>query len=664
MEKMRRHFNAVALCFVALAFLSGVSSAQLRRAFLGKRPLIEFLKGDITIVSNSVTLYNEFRSRLPEGAQTTFISFSELDKHAGELINAQRHIVFIIDWTKEPFPVEHRELLPYDIRLIRDMDVVIAGDVKVIERKPYVRMLISAPSHNSALEAIQKLGELEGREITDLKIQRVWQVPLLVVVTNADEETISIFGETIKADFVWVTIDKLPKVERLLTTETEVYILTGEQPIPSAVKARLPFPIDVLRQNQSVLVRSSKGGNYYRILFYSPNSRFLKHIVSLYEKIEDIPTEPRLILHLDMSHVKKLLVFPFAEAPAIKPYVMQFGEQVVDAIGKAGIVDEVLIAKPEMFDDPVAWETYRSGNIPTDVARELCEKHNCDAVIAGHIAGVDAISVISQGLTSSPSPAPDRRIWRVKTERTQSVSIFVEARLFDGRTGRLIWSSRFEGKGVSKQTIHTSMPIESREPPPIQPEQIERQVLDTSLYRTAVSDAIAQLVKALRGEMTWAPRPRITPVATVAKPVEVTQKEGQVGAVEEKFVYIDLGEKEGVRVGDEFVVLRRVRFQTARGERVIEEPVGIIRITEVKEDMAKAVIVELEEGMSIKPQDIVRLRIPQEAKPKAIKEEKPEATKEAKPEEKPEEVKGAKPTPAKEGQVEQQEETKGKGEND
>ncbi|MFA4015018.1 MAG: hypothetical protein RUDDFDWM_000084 [Candidatus Fervidibacterota bacterium] len=660
MKKVGRRFKPIVLCFVVLVFLSGVSSAQLRRAFLPKRPLIEFLKGDVTVVSNSVTLYNEFRSRLPEGAQTAFLSFSELDKHISELINAQKHIVFIIDWTKETFPIEHRELLPYDIRLIRDMDVVIAGDVKVIERKPYARVLISAPSHNSALEAIQKLCELEGREITDLKMQRVWQVPLLVVVTNADEETISIFGETIKADFVWVTIDKLPKVERLLMTETEVYILTGEQPIPSTLKARLPFPIDVLRQNQSVLVRSSKGGNYYRILFYSPNNRFLKHLVSLYERVEDIPSEPRLMLHLDMSHVKKLLVFPFAEAPAIKLYVMQFGEQVVDAIGKAGIVDELVIAKPEMFDDVISWEAYRSGNIPTDVARQLCEKYNCDALIAGHIAGVDAISVISQGLTSSPSPAPDRRIWRVKTERTQSVSIFVEARLFDGRTGRLIWSSRFEGKGVSKQTIHTSMPIESHEPPPIQPEQVERQVLDTSLYRTASSNAIAQLIKALRGEMIWAPRPRVTPVVTIAKPVEVTQKEGQVGAVEEKFVYIDMGEREGVRVGDEFVVLRRVRFQTARGERTIEEPVGIIRITEVKEDMSKAVIVELEEGMSIKPQDIVKLRIPQEVKPKAIKEEKPEAAKEAKPKA----IEEEKPTPIKEEEVEGQKEPEGKGEND
>ncbi|MCS7253086.1 MAG: FlgT C-terminal domain-containing protein [Armatimonadota bacterium] len=593
-----------------LLFLSSVSTAQLRRAFLPKRPALEFLKGDVVVISNSVTLYNEFRTKLPEAAQATFVNLSELPKQIAEIRGAAKHVVFIIDWTKEPFPVEHRELLPYDIRLIRDMDVVLAGDVNQIERKPYVRLLISAPSHNSACEAIERLSELEVREIADLKMQRIWQVPLLVVVTNAGEETIAIFGERIKADFTWVTLDKLPKVERLLATETEVYILTGEQPIPRAIKEKLPYPIDVLRQNQSVLVRASKGGKYYRILFYSPNAHFLNHLVSLYEHIEEIPSEPRLILHLDLSHVKRLLLFPFSDAPAIRPYVMQFGEQVVDAVKKAGLVEELLIANPQMFEDAVAWDTYRSGNIPTEVAKQLCEKHGCDAILAGHIAGVDAISITSQGLTSRPSPAADRRVWQIKTERQQRVSLFVEARLFDGRTGRLIWSSRFEGTGISKQPIYTSMPIESREPPQVQPEQIERQVLDTSLYRTAASDAIVQLVRALRGEMIWAARPRITPAITLIQPAPPIAREGQVGAVEDKFVYIDIGKDAGIKVGDEFTVIRRVRFQTARGERIIEEPVGMIRAIEVMQDMAKAVIIEVEEGMQIKPQDIVRLRIP------------------------------------------------------
>ncbi len=605
-----------------LFLLSNLSTAQLRRAFLTKRPAVEFLKGEVVVVSNSITLYNEFRTKLPEGTQTTFISLSELPKRAAEIEKAEKHVIFILDWTKEPFPMEHRELLPYDIRLIRDMDVVLAGDVKLIERKPYVRMLISAPSHNSACEAIEKLSELEVREITDLKMQRIWQVPLLVVVTNAGEETIAIFGETVRADFVWVTLDKLPKVERLLATETEVYILTGEQPIPRAIKERLPYPIDVLRQNQSVLVRASKGGNYYRILFYSPNIRFLNHLVSLYERIEDIPSEPRLILHLDLSHVRRLLVFPFSEMPAIRPYVMQFGEQVVDAVKNANLVEELLVANQQMFEDAVAWDTYRSGNIPSEVVKQLCEKHKCDAILAGHIAGVDAFSIISQGLTSRPSPAADRRIWQIRTERQQRVSIFVEARLFDGRTGRLVWSSRFEGKGISKQPIHTSMPIESREPPQVQPEQIERGVLDISLYRAAASDAIAQLVKALRGEMTWAALPRITPAVITAQPTLPVAREGQVGAVEDKFAYIDIGEDAGIKVGDEFTVIRRVHFQTARGERIIEEPVGVIRVIEVMQDMSKAVIVELEEGMQIKPHDIVRLRLkpPEVIKPK-VKEE-------------------------------------------
>lgn len=608
----RKLYCSFILGFVALLLLGTSGMAQLRRAFLSKRPALEFLKGEVVISSNSVTLYNEFRSRLSEGAESTFINLSELQKHADKLYGAAKHLVYIVDWSRGAFPIELRELLPYDIRLIRDMDVVIAGDVAQVERKPYLRLLISAPSHNSAIEAINKLAEFELREITDFKMQRIWQVPLLVVVTNADEGVIATFGETMKADFIWATLDKLPKVERLLETETEVYILTGEHPIPSAVKERLPYPIDVLRQNQSVLVRASKGGKYYRVLFYSPNRQFLNHIVSLYERVEDIPSEPHLILHLDMSHVNRLLVFPFAEAPAIRPYVMQFGEQVVDAVEKAGLVGELLIANPQMFEDAVAWDTYRSGNIPSEVVKQLYEKHKCEAILAGHIAGVDAISIISQGLISRPSTAADRRIWQIRTDRQQRVSIFVEARLFDGRTGRLIWSSRFEGRSMSKQPIHTSMPIESREPPTIQPEQIEKQVLDTSLYRAAASNAIVQLVKALRGEMVWAGRLKVTPITVPIKPTPPAVREGQVGAVEENIVYIDIGEDVGVKVGDEFAVIRRVHFQTARGERLVEEPVGAIRVIEVMPNMAKAVIVEVSEGMTIKPRDIIKLKVPTE----------------------------------------------------
>ncbi|HID07063.1 MAG TPA: hypothetical protein EYP10_07930, partial [Armatimonadetes bacterium] len=320
----------VALSIAAIVVMMGVSVqpaiAQLRRLFLPKRPAAELLaKYDIVVVSNAVKLYNEFRSRLPEKASTSFIPLEEVGGRVVELRNMPKHVVYLIDRTRGRFPLRYRELLPYDARLIRIQDVVIAGSVVRLNRKNFARLFISAPSYHATLQAMDKLLSTNIREVRDLKRHWVWQVPILVVVTNAGQESINIFGESIHADFVWVPVEKMAKVEDLLVTETEVYILTGDRAIPGGLKEKLPHPIDTLRQNQSVVVRKSKGGRYYRILYYAPNERFLHYLLTLYSRLEDIPSEPRLTLHLDLSDVRRMMVFPFADAPSVRIYVTGFG---------------------------------------------------------------------------------------------------------------------------------------------------------------------------------------------------------------------------------------------------------------------------------------------------------------------------------------------------
>ncbi|HID06322.1 MAG TPA: hypothetical protein EYP10_04155, partial [Armatimonadetes bacterium] len=308
----------------------------------------------------------------------------------------------------------------------------------------------------------------------------------------------------------------------------------------------------------------------------------------------------------------RMMVFPFADAPSVRIYVTGFGDQVIDGVKNAGLVEQVVIAHRNMFDDPAVWEQYCTGSIPVNAVRELAKKHNVQLILAGHIVDADALSITSQGLISRPSPAADRRIWQVRTEREERVSIYVEARMFDGRTGQLIWSKRVEGRAGRKQLIHTSLPVESRTPPPIEPERVEHRVLDTSLYQTAAVNAVQQLIKALQGEALWAVRPKVVQAVPARKPTlpKAPVKEGQVGAVEDDIVYIDLGTADGIQVGDEFVVIRKVQFRTAREERTIEEPIGVIRIIEVQPDISKAMVLHLERGMQVKPQDIVRLRIP------------------------------------------------------
>lgn len=613
MMSERKLVLSIAAVIVTISTSMQPSIAQLRRLFLPKRPAAEVLaERDIVVVSNAVKLYNEFRSRLPEKASTSFIPLEEIEGRIVELRNIPKHVVYLVDRTRSRFPLQHRELLPYDARLIRIQDVLIAGSTVKLNRKSYARLFISAPSYHAALQAMDKLLTTNIREVRDLKRQWVWQVPILVVVTNAGQESINVFGESIQADFVWVPVEKMAKVEDLLVTETELYILTGDQPIPGGLKERLPHPIDTLRPNQSVVVRKSKGGRYYRILYYAPNERFLHYLLTLYSRLEDIPTEPRLTLHLDLSNVRRMMVFPFADAPAVRLYVTGFGNQVVDAVKNAGLVDQVIIAHRSMFDDPAAWEQYCTGSIPVNVVRELAKKHNVQLILAGRIVDADALSITSQGLISRPSPAADRRVWQVRTERKERVSIYVEARMFDARTGQLIWNKRLEGKAARKQLIHTSLPVESRTPPAIEPERVEHRVLDTSLYQTAAVDAVQQLIKALQGEALWAVRPKVVQAVPPRKPPtpKPPAKEGQVGAVEDDVVYIDLGAADGVQVGDEFVVVRKVQFRTARAERTIEEPIGVIRIIEVQPDISKAMILHLERSMQVKPQDIVRMRIP------------------------------------------------------
>ncbi|MFA0781273.1 MAG: hypothetical protein RJAPGHWK_002799, partial [Candidatus Fervidibacter sp.] len=231
------------------------------RALREPKPAAELLaRSPITVVANDEALFNLFRSFLPPVHSATFIALSDLSQRAAELTKPDRHLVILVDRSRGDFPLEHRQLVPYELTLVRRQDVVVAAEVRRQGRNERARIFISAPSFRAFKEAVERFVTRKIRELRDLQGAQVTPVPIGVVITNAGQNLLNEFAERTPLDFVWATPDNLAKVQDLLVTETEIYLLVP--PVLERLRERLPFNLNLLAPHQSVAVRKGKGGNY------------------------------------------------------------------------------------------------------------------------------------------------------------------------------------------------------------------------------------------------------------------------------------------------------------------------------------------------------------------------------------------------------------------
>lgn len=558
------------------------------RALREPKPAAELLaRSPITVIANDETLFNLFRSFLPPVHSATFIALSDLSQRAVELAKSDSHLVILVDRSRGDFPLEHRQLVPYDLTLVRRQDVVVAAEVRQQGRNEGVRIFISAPSFRALKEAVERFVTRKIRELRDLQGAQVTPVPICVVITNAGQNLLNEFAERTPLDFVWATPDNIAKVQDLLVTETEIYLLVP--PVLERLRERLPFNLNLLAPHQSVAVRKGKGGNYWQVLLYGAFPDALRGLIRRYADPLTVPEQPLVITHPVVPKPKRLLLVPFGDINIYRDRLGNFAAQVFQAVQSARLAGEVVM--PEKPPEPLLdWRPFQSGLVESRHIAALAKDNAAELVIAGELTGFDTQTVRRQELSSRPSPAADRRIWEVATVRIEQVTARLRAYLYDGRTGETLWTRTVEGT-ASKRTVEGISRTEASQPPPLEPERRSFFIFDERLYAAAATAVIAELLEALRTEIYWLPE---TPAIVLSPTPSATPvPEGIVGRVETLpdgtvLVYLDIGANQGLKVGDVLSVYRQVTVKTERKTVQVEEELGKAKVIAVFPEACKA----------------------------------------------------------------------------
>ncbi|MFA0731823.1 MAG: hypothetical protein LKKZDAJK_001943 [Candidatus Fervidibacter sp.] len=558
------------------------------RALREPKPAAELLaRSPITVVANDEALFNLFRSFLPPVHSATFIALSDLSQRAAELTKPDRHLVILVDRSRGDFPLEHRQLVPYELTLVRRQDVVVAAEVRRQGRNERARIFISAPSFRAFKEAVERFVTRKIRELRDLQGAQVTPVPIGVVITNAGQNLLNEFAERTPLDFVWATPDNLAKVQDLLVTETEIYLLVP--PVLERLRERLPFNLNLLAPHQSVAVRKGKGGNYWQVLLYGAFPDALRGLIRRYADPLTVPEKPLVITHPAIPKPKRLLLVPFGDINIYRDRIGNFAAQVFRAFSSAGLAGEIVV--PNKPPEPLLdWQPFQSGLVESRHIAALAKDNAAELVVAGQLTGFDTQTVRRQELSSRPSPAADRRIWEVATVRIEQVTACLRAYLYDGRTGETLWTRTVEGT-ASKRTVEEISRTEASQPPLLEPERRSFFVSDERLYAAAATAVIAELLEALRTEIYWLPE---TPAIVLSPTPSATPvPEGIVGRVETLpdgtvLVYLDIGANQGLKVGDILLVYRQVTVKTERKTVQVEEELGKAKVIAVFPEACKA----------------------------------------------------------------------------
>jgi len=558
------------------------------RALREPKPAAELLaRSPITVVANDEALFNLFRSFLPPVHSATFIALSDLSQRAAELTKPDRHLVILVDRSRGDFPLEHRQLVPYELTLVRRQDVVVAAEVRRQGRNERARIFISAPSFRAFKEAVERFVTRKIRELRDLQGAQVTPVPIGVVITNAGQNLLNEFAERTPLDFVWATPDNLAKVQDLLVTETEIYLLVP--PVLERLRERLPFNLNLLAPHQSVAVRKGKGGNYWQVLLYGAFPDALRGLIRRYADPLTVPEKPLVITHPAIPKPKRLLLVPFGDINIYRDRIGNFAAQVFRAFSSAGLAGEIVV--PNKPPEPLLdWQPFQSGLVESRHIAALAKDNAAELVVAGQLTGFDTQTVRRQELSSRPSPAADRRIWEVATVRIEQVTACLRAYLYDGRTGETLWTRTVEGT-ASKRTVEEISRTEASQPPLLEPERRSFFVSDDRLYAAAATAVIAELLEALRTEIYWLPE---TPAIVLSPTPSATPvPEGIVGRVETLpdgtvLVYLDIGANQGLKVGDILLVYRQVTVKTERKTVQVEEELGKAKVIAVFPEACKA----------------------------------------------------------------------------
>ncbi len=584
-------------CLVAVVFafsLASFSAAQrdilrdISRALREPRPAAEFLaRTPMFVVTNDETLFNLFRTYLPPVHAAEFVPLKDLPSRIDELIVTEKSVVVIIDRSRGDLTIEQRHIVPYDLTLIRRQDVVIASEVLQDSKGVRYRVFFSAPSYAGLKQAIERFCQRLVREPRDLRFKEATPVPICVVVTNAGQETVNAFAEKVNVNFVWATPETLARVQDLLVTETEIYLLLP--PVPPSLRERLPFNLNLLAPNQSVVVRKNKGGDYWQVLFYGSFPQALHGLIRRYPDIASVPQEPVVVTHPVIGSVKRLVVVPFGDIVYYRDRVGDFATQVFRAVQNGRFAEEtVMPAKPPepLYD----WSPFQEGTVERKYIVELAKANGAELVLAGRLAGFDTQSVTTQRLTSKPSPAADRQIWEIATVRVETATARLQVWLYEGQTGEVIWSKTVTGT-ATKETVESVRQVEAPKPPPLQPDRTSMFIRDERLYASAATAAVAELLTTMREEIHWLAQPGAPVIVTVAP----TVVEGLVGGVEidkdAVFVYIDIGLNQGIKVGDAFRIYREVTVKTERKTVRLEEDLGEAIVVAVYPEACKARVV-------------------------------------------------------------------------
>ncbi|MCS7191499.1 MAG: hypothetical protein NZ937_00745 [Armatimonadetes bacterium] len=638
---MRRRvcLGVVALWTLSLTFLSSAQQdiffKDIGKALKEPRPAIEFLaQTPMFVIANDETLFNLFRTYLPPFHIAEFVPLKELPLRINELTTAGRSIVVLIDRARSDLAVEHSQIVPFDLKLIRHRDVVIASEAVQDLRGIYYRIFFSAPSYSGLKQAIEEFSRRLVRAPIDMKFQEVIPVPIFVVITNAGQEIIHAFEERVSFNFVWTTPENLSQVQDLLLTETEIYLLIP--PVPSLVRERIPFNLNLLAPNQSVAVRRTKGGNYWQVLFYGSFPKALEGLIRRYPDILSVPQEPVVITHPVIGSVKKLLVVPFGDIAYYRNQVGNFAAQVYRAFQNAGFSAEtVMPIKPlDPFRD---WSPFQDGNIEPQLIAKLAKINEANLVLSGRLVDFDTQTVRQQVLSRKRTASTDKAILEVLTIRVESVTAKLQAWLYDGQTGEVIWRKVVTGKAI-KEIVEDTRKFEEGlisslnngvEPFVL---QVSTSVNDEKLFSSAATSAISEILNAMREEIQWlAPFALPTPVTVPFVPEAVV---GLVGRVETEkdalFVYIDIGQNQGIKVGDTFRIHREIIVETERKVVRLEEDIGEAVVAIVYPEACKARVVLGADAVIRWKDEPLRARlikIPEKSPTEQKKETKPESKK-------------------------------------
>ncbi|MCS7191500.1 MAG: hypothetical protein NZ937_00750 [Armatimonadetes bacterium] len=590
---MKRWIQLTALTFIAISLLS-FSAAQrdilrdIARALKEPRPAAGLLaQTPMFIVTNDETLFNLFRTYMPPVHAAEFVSLKDLSFRIEELIATERSVVVIVDRSRGDLTIEQRHVVPYDLTLIRRQDVIIACDVLRDSKGTRYRVFISAPSYAGLKNAIERFCMRLVREPRDMRMREATPIPICVVITNGGQEIVNAFAERTNVNFVWATPETISRVQDLLVTETEIYLLLP--PAPVSIQERLPFNLKLLAPNQSVAVRKNKGGNYWQVLFYGAFPQALNGLLRRYSDISNVPEEPLVITHPVIGNVERLIVVPFGDIVYYRDRVGDFAAQVFNAVQNERFANETLMPTkpPEPLYD---WSPFQDGTVERKYILELAKANKADLILTGKLSGFDTQSVRTQRLSSRPSPAADMKIWEIKTIRIESATARLQVWLYEGQTGELIWSKTTTAT-ATKESVESTRQVEAAKPPTLQPDRISMFISDEKLYPSAATAAIVELLTTMREEIHWLSQPTSPLVVKVAP----TIIEGLIGAVEvdkdSVFVYIDIGQNQGIKIGDNFRIYREVIVKTGRKAVRLEEDLGEAIVVNVYPEACKARVI-------------------------------------------------------------------------